>query len=126
MFIDADALNILAAQKSWPKSVKAQAVLTPHPGEMKRLMKREVPKDEDGRIAIAIEASKRFKQIIVLKGHRTVVTDGERVNVNRTGDSSLSKAGTGDVLSGLIGSIIGQQRDVDRFAAACAGVNIHG
>jgi NAD(P)H-hydrate epimerase len=131
MVIDADALNILAAQKSWPaKLFKVQAVLTPHPGEMKRLGKlfgrREVPTDDDGRIEVAIEASKRFKQVVVLKGHRTVVTDGERVYVNRTGDSSLSKAGAGDVLSGLIGSIIGQQNEVDRFAAACAGVNIHG
>ena len=60
----------------------------------------------------------------MLKGHRTVVTDGERVYVNRTGDSSLSKAGAGDVLSGLIGSLLGQH--MDRFDAACAGVYLHG
>ena len=62
---------------------------------------------------------KAFKQIVVLKGHRTVVTDGNRVYVNHTGDSSLSKAGTGDVLSGMIASLIGQE--MDRFDAACAG-----
>lgn len=126
MVIDADALNILASQKKWAAKFKARAVLTPHPGEMKRLMKREVPTDDDGRIALAVEASKKFKQVVVLKGHRTVVTDGDRVYVNRTGDSSLSKAGAGDVLSGLIGSIIGQQNQPDGFAAAVAGIHVHG
>jgi NAD(P)H-hydrate epimerase len=61
---------------------------------------------------------------VVLKGHRTVVTDGSRVYVNDTGDSSLSKAGTGDVLSGILGTLLAQQ--MDRFEAACAAVWIHG
>ena len=128
MLIDADALNILAMQKRWPRDFKARAVLTPHPGEMKRLAKLfdriDVPTDDDGRIDIAIKAAKTFDQIIVLKGHRTVVTDGQRVYVNRTGDSTLSKAGAGDVLSGIIGSLLGQK--MESFDAACAGVHIHG
>jgi NAD(P)H-hydrate epimerase len=128
MVLDADALNMLAAGKKWPKSFGAKAVLTPHPGEMKRLAKligrSEVPSDEPGRIDIASEASKAFGQVVVLKGYRTVVTDGARVYVNDTGDSSLSKAGTGDVLSGIIGSLLGQK--MDRFDAAVAGVWIHG
>lgn len=128
MVLDADALNMLAAGKKWPKSFGAKAVLTPHPGEMKRLAKligrSEVPSDEAGRIDIATAASKAFGQVVVLKGYRTVVTDGTRVYVNDTGDSSLSKAGTGDVLSGIIGSLLGQK--MDRFDAAVAGVWIHG
>jgi len=128
MVIDADALNILAAQKAWPKSFKARAVLTPHPGEMKRLAKligeQDVPNDEKGHTELAIRAAKEFGQIIALKTHRTIVTDGDRVFVNQTGDSSLSKAGTGDVLCGMIGSLIGQ--GMDAFAAACAGVHLHG
>lgn len=126
--IDADGLNLLAAGKTWPKGMGSNAVLTPHPGEMKRLGKllgmEEVPKDDDGRIKLATLAAKTFKQIVVLKGGRTVVADGQRVYVNRTGNSSLSKAGTGDVLSGVIGSLIGQ--GMDRFAAAVAGAWIHG
>jgi NAD(P)H-hydrate epimerase len=83
-----------------------------------------VPTDGGGRIEIAIEAAKTFKQVVVLKGHRTVVTDGDRVYVNRTGDSSLSKAGAGDVLSGIIAALLGQK--MDRFDAACAGAWLHG
>jgi NAD(P)H-hydrate epimerase len=128
MVIDADALNLLAAQKKWPAYFKARAVLTPHPGEMKRLGKligvTEVPTDDAGRAALAASAASAFRQVLVLKGHRTVVSDGKRVYVNDTGNSALSKAGSGDVLSGIIGSLIGQ--GMDRFDAACAGVRIHG
>jgi hydroxyethylthiazole kinase-like uncharacterized protein yjeF len=128
MVIDADGLNMLAMEKRWPRTFHAHAVLTPHPGEMKRLAKlfgrSEVPSDEPGRIDIATLAASIFGQTIVLKGHRTVVTDGKRVYVNRTGDSTLSKAGTGDVLSGIIGSLLGQGMQL--FDAACAGVHIHG
>lgn len=128
MVVDADALNLLAKQKRWPGYFKAAAVLTPHPGEMKRLAKLfdrdEVPSDDEGRIEIAMQAASIFHQVVVLKGNRTVVTDGEKVYVNRTGDSSLSKAGTGDVLSGIIGTLLAQK--MDRFDAACAGVWLHG
>jgi ADP-dependent NAD(P)H-hydrate dehydratase len=128
MVVDADALNYLASLPAWPKSFAARAVLTPHPGEMKRLAKligrKDVPTDERGRIAIAAEAAKAFGQVVVLKGHRTVVTDAKNVYVNHTGDSSLSKAGAGDVLSGILASLIGQ--GMDRFGAACAAVRLHG
>ena len=126
--VDADGLNMLAAGKRWPKTFKARAVLTPHPGEMKRLGKLlgvdSVPTDDDGRIELATKAAKAFGQVIVLKGERTVVADGERVYVNHTGDSSLSKAGTGDVLSGMIGTLLAQK--MEPFDAACAGVHLHG
>ena len=128
MVIDADGLNLLAAEKKWPTFFKAHAVLTPHPGEMARLApligRTTVPTDENGRIQIATEAARAFGQVIVLKGHRTVVTDGTRVYVNNTGDSTLSKAGTGDVLSGMIGCLLGQA--VERFDAACIAVHLHG
>jgi ADP-dependent NAD(P)H-hydrate dehydratase len=128
MVVDADALNYLASLKAWPKSFRARAVLTPHPGEMKRLGKligrSIVPEDDDGRVGIAVQAAKAFGQVMVLKGHRTVVTDGEKVYVNHTGDSSLSKAGAGDVLSGILASLIGQ--GMERFDAACAAVHLHG
>jgi ADP-dependent NAD(P)H-hydrate dehydratase len=129
MVVDADGLNLLAKQKRWPTYFNAAAVLTPHPGEMKRLaaglLKRsDVPSDDDGRIDIALAAAKAFGQVVVLKGSRTVVTDGERVYVNHTGASSLSKAGTGDVLSGMTGTLLGQ--NMERFDAACAAVYLHG
>jgi ADP-dependent NAD(P)H-hydrate dehydratase len=128
MVVDADGLNLLAEGKHWPASFKAQAILTPHPGEMGRLARligrTAVPSDEPGRIEIATAAAKAFGQVVVLKGNRTVVTDGTRTYVNDTGDSSLSKAGTGDVLSGIIGAFLGQK--MERLDAATAGVWIHG
>jgi NAD(P)H-hydrate epimerase len=128
MVVDADGLNLLAAQKKWPAAFKAGAVLTPHPGEMARLNRLlgrgRTPADEDGRIDNAVAAAKAFGQVIVLKGDRTVVTDGARVYINRTGNSALSKAGSGDVLSGMLGCLLGQK--MDRFEAACAATALHG
>jgi NAD(P)H-hydrate epimerase len=129
MVVDADGLNLLASQKRFPSYFKAHAVLTPHPGEMKRLMKLfgatgDVPTDDDGRSGLAAEAARSFGQVVVLKGDRTVVTDGDRVYVNHTGNSALSKAGTGDVLSGILGCLLAQ--DVERFDAACMAVRLHG
>jgi NAD(P)H-hydrate epimerase len=128
MVADADALNYLASLKAWPGTFRANAVLTPHPGEMKRLAKLlkrgDVPSDEPGRIRLAVEAARTFGQVMVLKGHRTVVTDGKRVYVNKTGDSSLSKAGAGDVLSGVLASLLWQ--GMERFEAACAATFLHG
>jgi len=128
MVIDADGLNMLAKQKTWPKYFKARGVLTPHPGEMKRLAKLigrdDIPSDDAGRIDLAAEAARAFGQAIVLKGNRTVVTDAERVYVNHTGNSALSKAGTGDVLSGICGTLLAQE--MNPFDAACAAVCLHG
>lgn len=126
--VDADALNFLASGAKWPTWFKASAILTPHPGEMNRLQKlldgEKVPTDDAGRIRVATHAARTFDQIIVLKGHRTVVTDGHRVYLNQTGDSSLSKAGAGDVLSGITGSLLGQK--MNAFEAACAATWLHG
>jgi NAD(P)H-hydrate epimerase len=128
MVVDADALNLIAKESAWPGWFKATAVLTPHPGEMKRLARLigrdQVPADDAGRIDIAMLAAKSFGQVVLLKGSRTVVTDGEKVYLNHTGDSSLSKAGTGDVLSGMIGCLLGQK--MNPFDAACCAAHLHG
>lgn len=130
MVIDADGLNLLSDLKRWPSYFKARAVLTPHPGEMKRLGKLlgvdDVPTDDEGRAGLAASAASVFGQTVVLKGSRTVVADfnGEKVYINHSGNSALSKAGTGDVLSGLLGTLLAQA--MDPFDAACAAVHIHG
>ena len=128
MVIDADGLNILSRQKRWPASFKARAVLTPHPGEMTRLNRLlgrdKTPADEQGRIDNALAAAKAFEQVVLLKGERTIVTDGQRVFINNTGNSALAKAGSGDVLSGMLGCLLAQQ--MDRFDAACLAVHLHG
>jgi NAD(P)H-hydrate epimerase len=123
MVLDADALNILA--KKWPKSFHAKTVLTPHPGEMRRLTGADsIPTDDEGRIALANEFARSHRIVLVLKGERTVVSDGTRFFVNTTGDSSLSKGGSGDILSGMLGCLLGQKMEV--FDAACLAVNLHG
>lgn len=128
LVIDADGLNILASGKRWPTKFNARAVLTPHPGEMKRLGKligvTEIPTDDDGRIAVATKAANAFRSVIALKGHRTVVTDGQRVYINDTGDSSLSKAGAGDVLTGITAAMLALK--LDPFDAACIAARLHG
>jgi NAD(P)H-hydrate epimerase len=90
----------------------------------KLLGRDKTPSDHDGRIDNAVAAARAFGQVVVLKGDRTVVADGERVYVNDTGNSALSKAGSGDVLSGILGCLLGQK--VDRFDAACMAVRLHG
>lgn len=128
--IDADALNLIAAGANWPAEVSARCVLTPHPGEMKRLGKlfgktEQSSTDEDDRIDTACRAARAFEQIIVLKGHRTVVTDGTKVYINRTGSTALAKAGSGDILSGITGALLAQ-KNADPFSAACTAVWVHG
>jgi NAD(P)H-hydrate epimerase len=128
LLLDADALNLIAAGEVKVERNEYSAVLTPHPGEMARLAKLfgkgEVPSDDEGRLEIAVAAARFFRQIIVLKGHRSVITDGERYAVNTTGDSTLAKAGSGDVLSGMIGTLLGQK--VEPFEAAWMGCYYHG
>ena len=128
--LDADALNLIAARKSWPADVSVRCVLTPHPGEMKRLGPLfgkfdQSTTDEADRIDTAARAAESFKQIIVLKGHHSVVTDGKQVYVNRTGSSALAKAGSGDMLSGMLAAMLAQ-KDADPFHAACTAVWLHG
>lgn len=126
--VDADALNVLASRRRFPEKFALRAVLTPHPGEMRRLARLihrdEVPESVEGRIELSVAVADTFEQVVVLKGAATVVTDGNRVFVNRSGDSSLSKAGTGDVLAGMIGALLAQMDDA--FAAAALAVHLHG
>lgn len=125
--LDADALNRLAAADEMPR-LASRHVLTPHPGEMRRLNgwldRDDVPTDETGRIDLAGHAARTFGCTVLLKGRRTVITDGERARVNPTGDVTLAKAGSGDVLSGLIGSLLAQ--GMRPFEAACCGSFFHG
>ena len=126
--LDADALNRLGAMDQWPADFRAPAVLTPHPGEMRRLLKHlgreEVPTDDAGRIELTGDAARTFGCVVLLKGLRTVVSDSERYRVNETGDNTLAKAGSGDVLSGLIGALVAQ--GMTPFDAAICGAHYHG
>jgi ADP-dependent NAD(P)H-hydrate dehydratase len=125
LVIDADGLNNLACITNWRARLKAKLILTPHPGEMKRLwsglMRQELPADRQEQ---ALQLSQRTNAIIVLKGAGTVVTDGEKVYINKTGNPGMATAGSGDVLTGIITALLGQ--GLSDFDAAVLGVYIHG
>ena len=125
LLIDADGLNNLALIKDWPAKTKASLIVTPHPGEIKRLwagfFREQMPSD---RCDQAGKLAQRTKTIVVLKGAGTVVTDGQKVYINKTGNPGMATAGSGDVLTGVITALIGQ--GLSNFDAAVLGVHIHG
>jgi len=125
LVIDADALNAIAKKPSLLKKAKAKIVITPHPGEMSRLIKKSIKYVQANREKVAKQAAKEFKCVVVLKGHQTVVANpaGE-VYLNKTGNPGMATAGAGDVLTGMIVSFLGQNISV--FDAAALSVYVHG
>ena len=125
LVIDADGLNILAGLKNWPEKLKANVVLTPHPGEMKRiwttLFREQLPAE---RAEQAVQLAQKTRTVVALKGAGTVVTDGQKVYINETGNPGMATAGSGDVLTGVITALIGQ--GLSNFEAAVLGVYVHG
>jgi hydroxyethylthiazole kinase-like uncharacterized protein yjeF len=124
LLLDADGLNAFAGRLEALAERPAATVLTPHAGELGRLLERPSSEIAARRLASAREAAARARAIIVLKGDDTLVAEPEgRVAVSRGGASALATAGTGDVLSGVIGAYLSKR--MDPFAAACAGVLVH-
>jgi NAD(P)H-hydrate epimerase len=127
MVADADALNALAP---WDATVRASAesplILTPHPGEMSRLVEKPTPDIVRNRVAIARDFASSSGVILVLKGSRTILAapDGE-VYVNPTGNAGMATGGSGDVLTGIIAGLLAQKPD-DPLGAAIAAVYLHG
>lgn len=124
MVIDADGLNALAGH-SWEAGGHFR-VLTPHPGEMSRLLKRPIEQIQGSRLESAREYARDHGAVVVLKGYRSVIAfpDG-RAWINPTGSPALAKGGTGDILTGLIAGMLAQYPD-DRDAAVLAAVYLHG
>lgn len=125
LLIDADGLNNLAGIKDWPDKLKAKLILTPHPGEMKRLwvglFREELPSE---RRQQSVQLAQQTKTTVALKGAGTVVSDGEKVYINKTGNPGMATAGSGDVLTGAITALMGQ--GLSNFDATVLGVYIHG
>ncbi|MCJ7657424.1 MAG: NAD(P)H-hydrate dehydratase, partial [Candidatus Atribacteria bacterium] len=125
LVIDADAIFALSKDTSILKKVKAPPVITPHPGEMAKLINKDIDYILNNRLDIAREIAQEFGVIVVLKGARTVVANKEGEAYINIGDNSgMATGGTGDVLTGIICSLIAQ--GTDSFSAAIAGVYIHG
>ena len=123
--VDADGLNALASEDGWWKKLGREAVLTPHPGEMSRLMGASTGEVQRDRIGTAREAARKWGKTVVLKGAHTVVAraDGHAV-VSPFANPALASAGTGDVLAGTIAGLLAQ--GLGAWEAAMAGVYLHG
>jgi NAD(P)H-hydrate epimerase len=125
LVIDADGLNMLAANTGWHLRKKAQVILTPHPGEMQRLWKsvfrKAMPTDREHS---ALEFASQTNSLIVLKGHQTIVTDGEKVYTNTTGNPGMATGGSGDVLTGVIAALVAQ--GLSLLDAGVLGAYTHG
>jgi hydroxyethylthiazole kinase-like uncharacterized protein yjeF len=126
MVIDADGVNAFAGKHKKLRSDKAQIIITPHPGEMARLLGTTVDEVQADRIGVARKLAQENGIIVVLKGYRTVVAEpGGAVYVNMSGNPGMATAGSGDVLTGMIAGLAAQ-RDVSPLEAALIGVFVHG
>ena len=126
MVVDADALNLLAEDAAGVASSSRTArILTPHPGEMARLCGLPIAEIMKDRLGHARRLAQRSHAVVVLKGARTIVaTPDGTAHINPTANSALGTAGSGDVLTGVIASLLAQGMEAP--AAACAGVFVHG
>ena len=121
---DADALNALAAQRDILSRPAGPRILTPHPGEFRRLIAadKQTSREEMEEEAVALAA--RAGIVIVLKGHQTLITDGQRQAHNMTGNPGMATGGTGDVLTGLTTALLCQH--MPPFDAARLAAHVHG
>jgi len=122
--LDADGLNPFAGNAAKLKSHGGPLIITPHPGEFARLMGSDAQTVQGQRRELAARLAAECGLIAVLKGQGTIVTDGRRIYQNTTGNPGMATGGTGDVLTGVIASLLAQ--GLEPFAAAALGVHVHG
>ena len=123
--LDADGLNAFAADPGSIGDIQAPLVLTPHPGELARLRRTTTAMIQADRLAVAQEAARAYNAVVVLKGAHTVIAEPEgTLYINVTGNPGMATAGSGDVLSGMIGTLLGQ--GYPPSLAARIAVYIHG
>ena len=126
--IDADGLNLVSRNPSLKKYLSGK-IITPHPGEMSRLCGKDTEEICSRINSVCQDFAREWGLVCVLKDHSTAVSDGsERLYVNNSGNSGMATAGSGDVLAGVIGSILAQNQrgELSAFDVACLGVYIHG
>ncbi len=124
MVIDADAINALKGKSSLLRKLDNKCVLTPHVAELARIIKEDPLDISKSRKKFANEFILKYNVVLVLKGYGTIVADRNSFYLNKTGNPGMATAGSGDVLSGIIGAFIGQ--GLDSFSAAKYAVYIHG
>lgn len=132
LVLDADGLNFLAEHLEIALSDKYPCILTPHPGEMARLLTSPVATNEQERLMQVQACYNKYKKVTVLKGAGTLVSFGRKILQNPTGNVALAKGGSGDVLTGIIAGLWGQLgseqgfTDLSAWKAALCGVYVHG
>ena len=125
MVFDADALNAIAPINGPLTVAPAPRILTPHPGEFRRLIgDHHAQLTQEDLRKRAVQLAGQWRVVLVLKGHRTLVTDGRRITRNTTGNPGMATGGSGDVLTGVITALVCQ--GLEAFEAAQLGVYIHG
>lgn len=123
LVVDADALNLLG--RILPhRNVVEPRILTPHPGEFARLTGKTTAEIQAVREELAVQYARENQVVLLLKGARTIITDGKRLAVNTTGNSGMGTGGCGDVLTGLIAALLAQK--MGAFEAAQLGAYLHG
>ena len=120
LVLDADGINAVAGHIDVVRGAACPVILTPHEGEFRRLYP-DAPAD---RLAGAMALAEKTGAVVLRKGHETIVTDGKRVFVNRTGNAGMATGGSGDVLAGILTALLGQ--GVPPLLAAAAGAWLHG
>ena len=120
VLVDADAIRILADSKAAFRNV----IITPHLGEFKAVSSTPAPRNLAEKVRVCRNFALQHSCVVLLKGHNTVISDGQRVKINRTGNPGMAVGGMGDVLSGIIGAFLAQGSN--RFFSAVAGAYVHG
>ncbi|MEG2217572.1 MAG: NAD(P)H-hydrate dehydratase, partial [Clostridia bacterium] len=124
LVLDADALNLLAKKSELKYYLHQNVILTPHAGEMARLLGCSITDVTQNSIDIAIKTAKRWNCVVLLKGATTVIASPTNAALNKTGNPGLSKGGSGDVLTGLLTGLLAQ--GLSSFDAACTGAYLLG
>jgi NAD(P)H-hydrate epimerase len=124
LVLDADALNVLTPELLSSHHSSSRIVITPHPGEFARLTGTDIPTVQANREELAIRLARQTGVVVLLKGHGTIVTDGNSVYVNTTGNPGMATGGSGDVLSGFLGALLAQ--GMPALDAAILGAFLHG
>ncbi|MEI6789336.1 MAG: NAD(P)H-hydrate dehydratase [bacterium] len=125
LLLDADALNVLEGHPESLAGASCPVIITPHPGELARLLGCSIETIQQDREAAALKAASLTRSIVVLKGAGTIVAqEGKPIHINMTGNPGMASGGMGDALTGIMGGFLAQ--GMDPFEAACAAVFIHG
>ena len=122
--IDADAINIISKERELLNFVARRGVITPHLGEMSRIVHKSILEIEQSKLDICKSFSKENEIVTLLKGYNTVISNGHKLIINTTGSSKMASGGMGDCLTGIISSLIAQGMEI--MDAAVLGCYVHG